>query len=246
MFIKKFLLLLLITFSLFAKEIITFPSLDGLKITANKYIKYRDKRKPFIILFHQAGWSRGEYLEIAPKLNSLGFNVMAVDLRSGDEINGIENLTATRAVDKNLDIGYISAIPDILASIKYAKKNLAKGKILIWGSSYSASLVLKVASDYPNLIDGVLAFSPGEYFGKYKKPYDWIEKSVNKIEVPVFITSAREESLNWEKIYKRIKSPKEFFIPKTKGHHGSRALWSKFSDSKSYWRAVEKFLKRFE
>ena len=34
---------------------------------ADLYIAH-DASAPFILLFHQAGWSRGEYLEIAPKL----------------------------------------------------------------------------------------------------------------------------------------------------------------------------------
>ena len=35
------------------------------------------------------------------------------------------------------------------------------------------------------------------------------------------------------------------FIPETKGNHGSRALWEKFSDSSEYWQAVKPFLKKF-
>jgi len=63
---------------------ITFPSSDGVKITADLYILHTDKNTPFIVLFHQAGFSRGEYREITPKLNRLGFNCMAIDQRSGD------------------------------------------------------------------------------------------------------------------------------------------------------------------
>jgi len=36
---------------------------------------------------------------------------------------------------------------------------------------------------------------------------------------------------------------KQFFLPETKGNHGSRALWEKFSDNGSYWNAVKDFLK---
>ena len=34
-------------------------------------------------------------------------------------------------------------------------------------------------------------------------------------------------------------------MPKTKGNHGSRALWSKFNDSNDYWHAVSKFLHQY-
>jgi len=56
---------------------------DDIKIITDSYIISEDPKTPVIVLFHQAGWSRGEYLEIAPKLNHLGFNCVAVDLRSG-------------------------------------------------------------------------------------------------------------------------------------------------------------------
>ena len=59
-----------------SKKKIEFSSEDGLKITADLYMVHSEE-KPFIVLFHQAGWSRGEYLEIAPKLNKIGFNCMA-------------------------------------------------------------------------------------------------------------------------------------------------------------------------
>lgn len=56
-----------------AKEMLTFPSKDGLQITAGAYIGETEKNLSLIVLFHQAGWSRGEYLGIASKLNKLGF-----------------------------------------------------------------------------------------------------------------------------------------------------------------------------
>lgn len=78
------------------KETISFPSKDGLEITADVYFT-GDKSKPWILLCHQARWSRGEYNEIAPKLNALGFNCLATDQRSGKEVNGVTNETAARA-----------------------------------------------------------------------------------------------------------------------------------------------------
>jgi hypothetical protein len=48
---------------------ITFPSGDGVTCTADLYRVHPDPATPFIVLFHQAGYSRGEYREIAPRLN---------------------------------------------------------------------------------------------------------------------------------------------------------------------------------
>ena len=67
-----------------SSETVTFPSEDGLLITADIHAPYGNGEAPIIVLFHQAGWSRGEYAEIAPWLNTLGYNCMAVDQRSGE------------------------------------------------------------------------------------------------------------------------------------------------------------------
>ena len=226
---------------------IEFKSVDGLEITADLYMNSDDKAKPFIVLCHQAGWSRGEYREIAPKLNELGFNCMAIDQRSGGRVNGVANETALRAKRERKQHSYADAEQDILAAAKYAKANLADGKLLLWGSSYSSSLVLHVTGEHPDLINGTLAFSPSEYFSKLGKPDAWIAKSVTKAKCPIFITSAKKEARSWRGIYDAIKADgKTEFLPKTTGNHGSRALYSKYRDSDAYWKAVKSFLKQFE
>ncbi|MEA3419381.1 MAG: dienelactone hydrolase family protein [Campylobacterota bacterium] len=221
-------------------EKVEFPSEDGLLISAHLYSDH-NRSKPFILLFHQATYSKGEYLEIAPKLTKMGFNVMAVDLRSGDKINGVENETSDRAFEKDLDISYLATIPDIQASISYTKKHFSKGKLLIWGSSYSAGLVLYIASQTPG-IDAVLSFSPGEYYKKREKQF--IQNHMANLTVPVFITSAKDEKMNWWVIFQAITSKeKSYFLPQTKGVHGAKALWENNSDHQRYWNAVKKFLK---
>lgn len=222
---------------------ITFPSMDGLEITADTYIAHEDKNTPLIVLFHQAGWSRGEYLEIAPKLNKLGFNCIAIDQRSGDSINGIDNQTALKALQAEKQTRYIDALHDIESALRYAKSQYNESKIIAWGSSYSAALVLQLAGDQPDLVDGVVSFAPGEYFAKQGKSKSWIKDSAMQINVPVFITSARNEKNSWSAIYQAINSEqKSSFIPESKGNHGSRALWNQFEDSDQYWKAVKEFL----
>lgn len=228
-----------------AVQTITFPSADGLVITADLYLQHKAPTTPFIVLFHQAGWSRGEYLEIAPKLGALGFNCMAVDLRSGGAVNGVDNATATIAATAGKGTTYIDALPDMIAALEYARKNHAPGKLIAWGSSYSAALVLKIAGDHPQLVDGVLSFAPGEYFAKLGKSKTWIHESTKKITAPVFITSAKNEAKQWVALFAAVPGrQKVSYVPDTAGNHGSRALWKKFGDSDGYWRAVEGFLRR--
>ena len=248
-YLSSCLFILFMFTSVQAKETITFPSTDGLRITADTYIDKTKidetkKSRPLIVLFHQAGWSRGEYIEIAPKLNKLGFNAIAVDLRSGKVVNGVTNETAKRARKAGKGTRYIDALPDMEAALSYAHKLAGKdSKIIAWGSSYSSALVLQLVGEKPELADVVLSFSPGEYFTKSGKPLNWIQKSASSINIPVFITSSKSEQHRWSAIFKSIKSKNKLgFVPKTKGNHGSRALWDKFSDSGAYWEAVTQFL----
>ncbi len=222
------------------KDTITFEAKDELTITADLYVPHPNDA-PFVILFHQAGWSRGEYIEIAPKLSEMGFNSMAVDLRSGGNVNKVINLTNREATKLGKPTDYLDTLQDMESAIKYVKSQYAKAKIVIWGSSYSASLVIKLAGDNPILVDGVLAFSPGEYFSK-----NYIKASAKNVKCPVFITSALKEEKVWDEIFLAIPSKyKHSFLPKTPGNHGSRALWEKFHDSKDYWQAVSKFLHQY-
>jgi dienelactone hydrolase len=220
-----------------AVETLTFPSLDGLEVTADLYLAH-PAEAPLILLFHMAGSSRAEYASIAPRLNRLGFNAMAVDQRSG----GGRNETAKRAREAKKGTTYIHALPDMKAALAFARAKYARGKVILWGSSYSASLVLKMAGDDPASCDGVLAFSPGEYF----VPPVSIEESAKGIKVPVFVSSAKFEGEDWKAIFAAIGAPgKESFLPEGGGAHGSEALAEETPGNAEYWKAVEPFLKRF-
>ena len=222
----------------FAHTQIGFNSEDGLLVTADLYESSKkgadSNHKTVIVLFHQAGSSRGEYREIAPKLLTLGYTALAVDQRSGSEFRGIKNETAAR-----VDVGndFLTALPDMRAAVRYARTELGAEKVIIWGSSYSASLSLILTAQQDVPIDAVLSFSPGEYFGNKIN----VEKEAAPIKVPTFITSARNEVKGWQAIFNRISSEtKTAFKPKGKGRHGSSTLLS--DDSEEYWLAIEAFL----
>jgi dienelactone hydrolase len=225
------------------KKIIEFKSLDNTVIVADLYLLDEDVNRPMIVLFHQAGWSRGEYNEIAPRLNKLGYSCMAVDLRSGGEVNDVKNQTHLNAKKSNKKTGYLNSRIDMIAS--FQKARIYSNKLIGWGSSYSASLLIKTVGEKPRYTKAILAFSPGEYFEKFGKSNDYISSSAKKLKIPIFITSSKFEKNSWQNIYNSIdKKYFKFFIPKSDGNHGSRALWSKFEDSDKYWDNVENFLKK--
>ena len=219
---------------------ITFPSGDGLKITADLYGGQLKAGTPIIVAFHQARSSRGEYRTIAPKLVALGYRVLAPDQRSGKIYDGIKNATAARAKAAGKPTKYRDALPDLRATVAYAKTLDPNAKIILWGSSYSASLVLKLAAR-PGFAAAVLAFSPGEYFGG-----TWVGDTAGYIKIPVFITSAQGEAKRWKGIFKKIgASSKTGFIPPVKGRHGSSALHpSQGTEAAPYWRAIKTFLQK--
>jgi len=224
-------------------ETVSFNASDGLSITADLYMPHPEE-SPFIVLCHQAGWSRGEYLEIAPKLNALGYNCLAIDQRSGGEANGITNETHKQAKTQKKGVSFLDAEVDINSAIDFVVNNYKMAnKVILWGSSYSSALAIKIGGER-NDIDGVLAFAPGEYFERFGKSGNYIETNAEQVKIPTFITSAKSEKSNWWSIFKAIPvKSKSYFIPETKGQHGSRALWEKFPEHEAYWKAVKDFLK---
>lgn len=227
------------------KESVKFKASDGVDVYADLYMPYVDSAT-FIILFHQAGWSRGEYEEIALKLNEIGFNCMAVDLRSGNTINGVMNQTNMSARQQMKETLYIHSLPDMQAAVSHAREFLASQKLIVWGSSYSAALSLVIAAEMPDKVDGVIAFSPGEYFKSMGKAEDYVHSHAAQLEVPVFLTGARSEREIVESIHNSISNElKVLFVPGSSGNHGSRALWGTFPDSREYWRALRSFLVPF-
>lgn len=221
---------------------IAFPSADELKVTADVFECERPDAA-WIVLFHQARWSRGEYRSIAPELVERGFHCLAVDLRSGLAVERIGNETALRAKEKGLGQEYLDALPDMEAALRYVRTELGAQRVLAWGSSYSASLVLTLASEQPDLIDAVVAVSPGEYFAGAGKSKSWVTDLCRTLPVPVFFTSAKGERLSWLRMFKVVRHErKASYLPEETGHHGSQAFWPRWSSSAGYWKALDAFL----
>ena len=136
-------------------ETVTFASKDGLPVTADLYMAYSSDA-PLILLCHRANWSRGEYLEIAPKLNLMGFNAIAIDQRSGKTKNDVDNATKKAAEEAGKGTTYLDAVQDIQSAIEYASK-LSNKKLILWGSSYSSSLGFTLVKSNSDKIAAYLA-----------------------------------------------------------------------------------------
>lgn len=214
------------------KEKVTFYAEDGLEITADYYRANPDY--PFILLFHQGGSSRGEYNEIAPKLTKLSYNCLVVDLRSGDHSNFVNNETSRRARSSNKPNRLIDTEKDIMAAIDYAY-GLNSRKVILFGSSYSASLCMVIGKDNPK-VSAVIAFSPGEFFGDQLR----IEEELDSFNKPLFVASTRQEYPYVTEMLKNLPEEKvTFFLPDdSEGTHGAKALWESNESKDEYWLAL--------
>lgn len=214
---------------------LTFAASDGVTVHA-EYHGTKDHSKPLILLFHQAGSNLHEYDTISPRLLQLGFDTLAVDQRSGGDAYGHSNLTADAVKGSP---SYIEALKDLEAALQWASQNSTK--TLVWGSSYSSSLVFVLAGQNPEKISALLSFSPGEYFSSKH----FVRDAAAKVKIPVFVSSSSdaEEVSEARAIVAAVKSTsKTQYIPE-QGTHGSSSLRpDRNPGAAKNWRAVETFL----
>ncbi len=136
---------------------VRFPAADGTQVFADVHRAASTPRLT-LLLFHQGGGdARGEYAPIVPRLLSRSYDVITVDLRRGGDRFGHVNRTASSAQG---EFAYCDVMPDLEAALAFAGREGRAAPIVIWGSSYSATLVIHLAARYPDDIAGVLAFSP--------------------------------------------------------------------------------------
>jgi dienelactone hydrolase len=196
------------------------------------------KPKALILLFHQAGSSKDEYATIAPRLRDAGYSALAIDQRSGGGLYGI-NETA-KGLGREAD--YLETRPDLQAALDWAQQR--KLPIILWGSSYSSSLIFPLAAGDPAGIVALLSFSPGEYFDQDKQ---MIRTAAAKVKVPVFIasTNSGEEVGEADPIMAALpKSPANVRYVPEHGVHGSSTLIAKRNPegAEAAWDAVMAFI----
>jgi hypothetical protein len=170
----------------------------------------------------------------------LEYNCLAVDLRSGEKMNYITNETALRAKENNFPHTYLDAQQDIKAAMKFVQK-YNKKPVILFGSSYSASLSLIIAQKSDN-VKAVIAFSPGEFF----RPEIIVKNAITGLSKPVFVSTS---DIEYEYINEMLSEVPEgnkhiYRPPKGKGVHGAKTLWSANESSDECWLELMLFFKR--
>lgn len=208
---------------------VSFLSSDGLEVTADLY-PGRSQDAATVILFHQSASSRGEYRRVAPRLQALGYNAIAVDLRWGSERNGVTNETARRAntpaLMDRVEAGDESPWPvidrsydDMVAALNWLDGAGYTGPRVAVGSSVSAMLVYRLAED--ESLAGVAAFSPGEYDND--RP-SWTRERARRVEIPVLSVAAVDEAELVQPIAVEVASAGSLFDEAQAGRHGASIL----------------------
>ncbi len=230
-----------------AQEPVQFKTTDGVTIYAH-YYPAKASSQPMILLFHQAHSNRYEYASIAPRLEALGFSCLATDQRFGGAMFGEDNETdahMSKAAAQSHNVAGFEA--DLEAALAWAHAKNPRRKVILWGSSYSASLVFATAARHPAEVAGVLAFSPGEYFPEHPT---LIEDAAKKVRVPVFITSenSADAVANATKIFDAVASSHKVHYSARYAVHGSSTLLVERNPKGAAvtWQVVMKFLTQFE
>jgi predicted alpha/beta hydrolase len=222
-------------------EPVTLTAVDGVRVYG-EFWPAANAKAPLILAFHQAGSSLAEYAPLAPRLNKAGFSVLAIDQRSGgDEFSDNKTVAAL-----GRSSSYDAALPDLEAALAWGRTKAQGAPVLVWGSSYSAALVFLLAARHPADIQGVLAFSPGEYLGTPGA----VRKVAQTVRVPVFITQASDkDEVNASRaIFAAIPGAgKTLFVAK-QGVHGSSTLRAdrNAAGAEQNWAAVLVFLSKFD
>ena len=220
-------------------EEVHFAAADGVTVYADLYQAPEGKSAPLIILYHQArSNARGEYGPIIPRLTALGYNVLAVDQRSGGSLYGYSNRTVD-ALGASTD--YCSAWPDVVAALDYAIGQGFSGPRIAWGSSYSAALVLRLAHERGGDLAAVLAFSPASGPGMGPCSAD---NFIDGITVPLLALSPASEMRYRQQQFARLRANGAQTYVAENGVHGSSMLvpGRTHADTSATWAVVTAFL----
>lgn len=215
---------------------VKFNTPDGRIVVGNLYEVGQEK--PIILLGHQAGTNKYEYADIAPKLNAMGYNALAIDLSGEGTFAGHNNET----LDKGSDVGNDRQIiqkrtgQELNTAVDYLHEKY-KRNVIVWGSSLSANFAILVAAKNKHT-KAAISFS-----GLANQ----LANVLPQIEKPLFLTGSKEEAPRLQQLLSENASQSNIvvFIPKSKGGHGSRVLWNGQPYAEEYWSAVKSFLNQF-
>jgi pimeloyl-ACP methyl ester carboxylesterase len=219
---------------------VDFPATDGEQVYGTWY-RAPGMARAVVLAFHQGGASaRAEYDPIVPRLAERGLHVLATDQRAGGDLFGGRNRTVET---RGGEAGYCDATPDLAGALRRARSEYPDLPILLWGSSYSGALALRLAATNPPGVVAVLAFSPatGEAMTGCKG-----EAVSGEIRVPVLVLrSLREMERGASRVQiERFRGQGHRVFIADPGAHGSSTLVEERvgGEVEATWRVVNDFI----
>jgi dienelactone hydrolase len=143
---------------------VTIDSPDGLRVVGSFYESSKPG-SPAVLLLHQWQSDRHSYDDFAKRLQTKGFNVLAIDGRGfGESVKTTDGRTVE---PERTDDAVKAMLGDVGAAFEFLskQKNVDPNQIGVVGASYGSSLAIIYAADDPR-VKAVALLSPGlNYFG---------------------------------------------------------------------------------
>lgn len=195
-----------------------------------------------ILLMHEEGASRGEFLSIGPWLALQGYTAVAIDLRYGQTSRGLKNETALRSRQLGLSWDLTTNKTDVINSLRFLHEHYPASSYILWGNSYSASLAISLAAEYPQLCSAIIALSPNRS-GDLALRQE-MQENIQRLHQSILLSGAQSDLKDLQNLFLLIPaSSKKLFVPQySRGNSGSSALWLQKTDSSEYRQAVLQFL----
>ncbi|WP_297299473.1 alpha/beta hydrolase [uncultured Brachyspira sp.] len=248
-----------IWFEISQKDVYTISS-DNLKLHAHLI---NNESNVYVIIVHPYE-GRGAYMKyFAEKFYNMGFNILAVDLRTHGESEG-----------KIYSLGYLERL-DVLAWIKFINDNYNDSKIILYGISMGANaIMMSSAEDLPNNVKAIIedagfsnayeqlkarvdlaykfSFIPivelTSLMAKIRLGFSFddinVEKAVSKSKTPILFIHGKKDSLvncnMVHKLYNACSSEKEKLIIEN-GEHIKAVL----SNENLYWDTIKTFISKY-
>ncbi|TVL42192.1 alpha/beta hydrolase [Brachyspira hyodysenteriae] len=241
------------------KDVYTTSS-DNLKLHAHLI---NNNSNVYVIIVHPYE-ARGSYMKyFIEKFYNIGFNILAIDLRTHGESEG-----------KIYSLGYLERL-DVLAWIKYINDNYNNSQIILYGISMGANAVMMCCNeDNTNNVKAIIedagftnayeqlkrrldmaykfSFLPiveaTSLMAKIRLGFSFkyidVKKRVAMSKIPIlFIHGDKDELVDYNmvnKLYDACSSEKEKLIIKD-GHHISAV----FSNEDLYWNTIKNFISKY-
>lgn len=228
------------TFAQTGKNTVYLYSTDSLLITADEYVT--SDTLPYLVLLHEQGSSRGEYITILQRFQKMNFNCLVPDLRNGGNAGYLANETAKRSRNRKYKNKAKDIEGDIRAAVDYASMK-SGDKVILVGAGANGSLAIKAAKEIDS-VKAVIALSPGEFF---RSEFS-VEDTIAGIEKPVLVLSSKMEHPYMEQLlsgvderYRELYSPEDH-----EGRRGTGSLTDNNPSQSEYWLSILLFFKELQ